>query len=545
MAKQIIFSDDARKKMKDGVDKLANATKVTLGPRGRAVVLEKKFGSPVIVDDGVTIAKEIELQDPYENMGAQLVKEVATKTNDNAGDGTTTAIVLTQSLLSEGIRNITAGANSKSIQRGMHKAVELVIKELKKNSRPVKTKEEKAQVATISANDVEIGNMIAQAMEKVGHEGVITVEEGKSAETTLEVVEGMQFDRGYVSPYFINDGERQEAVLEDTSNIYIIITEKKISAMNEILPLLEKIAQTGKPFLLLAEDIEGEALATLVVNRIRGTLKCAAVKAPGFGDRRKEMLQDIAVLTGGSVISEELGHKFEKVGLDMLGKAKRVVIDKDNTTIVNGAGDKAEIKKRAESIRRQIEDTTSDYDREKLQERLAKLSGGVAVINVGAATETEMKAKKAKVEDASNATRAGVEEGMIAGGGVALLRAGESLEKFKGADEDETTGGQIVRRALQAPMRQLAENSGFEASVVVQKILTSAAGIGLDASTGEYVDLFKAGIVDPLKVTRSALENAVSIVGTILTTEVLVSDIPEKKEPAMAGGGHQHGGDMY
>ncbi len=542
MAKQILFSDDARKKMKDGVDKLANATKVTLGPKGRAVVLEKKFGSPVIVDDGVTIAKEIELQDPYENMGAQLVKEVATKTNDLAGDGTTTAIVLTQSLLNEGIRNITAGANSKSIQRGMHKALELVVKELKKSSRPVKTKEEKAQVATISANDVEIGNMIAQAMEKVGHEGVITVEEGKSAETTLEVVEGMQFDRGYISPYFISDSERMEAVLEDA---YLVITEKKISAMNDILPLLEKIVQTGKPFVLLAEDVEGEALATLVVNKLRGTLKCAAVKAPGFGDRRKEMLQDIAILTGGSVISEELGHKLDKVGLDMLGKAKRVVIDKDNTTIVNGAGEKAEIKKRADAIRRQIEDTTSDYDREKLQERLAKLSGGVAVINVGAATETEMKAKKAKVEDASNATRAGVEEGMIAGGGVALLRAGESLEKFKGADEDETTGGQIVRRALQAPVRQLADNSGFEASVVVQKILSSGTGIGLDAATGEYVDLFKAGVVDPLKVTRTALENAVSIVGTILTTEVLVSDIPEKKEPAMAGGGHQHGGDMY
>ncbi|OGR47043.1 MAG: chaperonin GroL [Elusimicrobia bacterium GWC2_65_9] len=542
MAKQILFSDDARKKLKDGVDKLANATKVTLGPLGRSVVLEKKFGSPVIVDDGVTIAKEIELQDPYENMGAQLVREVASKTNDVAGDGTTTAIVLTQSLLNEGIRNITAGANSKSIQRGMHKALELVIKELKKNSRPVKTKEEKAQVATISANDVEIGNMIAQAMEKVGHEGVITVEEGKSSETTLEVVEGMQFDRGYISPYFISDSERMEAVLEDA---YIIITEKKISAMNDILPVLEKIVQAGKSFLIVAEDVEGEALATLVVNKLRGTLKCAAVKAPGFGDRRKEMLQDIAILTKGEVISEELGHKLEKVGLDMLGRAKRVVIDKDNTTIVSGAGDKIEIKKRADAIRKQIEDTTSDYDREKLQERLAKLSGGVAVINVGAATETEMKAKKTKVEDASNATRAGVEEGMIAGGGVALLRAGESLDKFKGADEDETTGGQIVRRALQAPIRQLADNSGYEASVAVQKILSSGSGIGLDASTGEYVDLFKAGIVDPLKVTRSALENAVSIVGTILTTEVLVSDIPEKKEPAMAGAGHNHGGDMY
>ncbi len=541
MAKQILFSDDARKKMKDGVDKLANATKVTLGPKGRSVVLDKKFGSPVIVDDGVTIAKEIELQDPYENMGAQLVKEVATKTNDKAGDGTTTAIVLTQSLLNEGIRNITAGANAKGIERGMHKALEIVVKELKKSSRPVKTKEEKAQVATISANDVEIGNMIAQAVEKVGREGVITVEEGKSAETTLEVVEGMQFDRGYVSPYFITDADRQEAVLEDA---YVITTEKKISAMNDILPLLEKIVQAGKQFLLIAEDVEGEALATLVVNKLRGTLKCAAVKAPGFGDRRKEMLQDIAILTGGQVISEDLGHKLDKVGIDMLGRAKRIVIDKDNTTIVNGLGDKVEIKKRAEGIRRQIEETTSDYDREKLQERLAKLSGGVAVINVGAATETEMKAKKAKVEDASNATRAGVEEGMIAGGGVALLRASESLEKFKGATDDETTGGQIVRRALQAPIRQLAENSGFEGSVVVQKVLSSNAGFGLDAATGEYVDLFKAGVVDPLKVTRTALENAVSIVGTILTTEVLVTDLPEKKEPVGAGA-HAHGGDMY
>ena len=542
MAKQIIFAEDARKKMKDGVDKLANATKVTLGPKGRSVVLEKKFGSPVIIDDGVTIAKEIELQDPYENMGAQLVKEVATKTNDIAGDGTTTAIVLTQAMLAEGIKNITAGANAKGIERGMHKACDAVVKELKKNFKPVKTKEEKAQVATISANDKTIGNMIAEAMEKVGHEGVITVEEGKSAETTLEVVEGMQFDRGYISPYFVSDSERMEAVLEDA---YLIITDKKISSMQDILPVLEKIVQTGKSFLLLAEDVEGEALATLVVNKLRGTLKAAAVKAPGFGDRRKEMLADIATLTGGQVISEELGHKLDKVGLDMLGRAKRVVIDKDNTTIVNGAGDKSEIKKRADSIRKQIEDTTSDYDKEKLQERLAKLSGGVAVINVGAATETEMKAKKAKVEDASNATRAGVEEGMIAGGGAALLRASEILEKFKGENEDETTGGQIVRRALQAPIRQIAENSGLEASVVVQKLLSSAAGLGLNAQTGEYVDLFKAGIVDPLKVTRTALENAVSIVGTILTTEVLISDIPEKKEAPMGGAGHSHGGDMY
>ena len=542
MAKQIVFAEDARKGMKDGVDKLANATKCTLGPKGRSVVLEKKFGSPQIVDDGVIIAKDIELENPYENMGAQLIKEVASKTSDIAGDGTTTAIVLTQALLAEGIKNITAGANAKHIQRGMNKALELVVKEIKKTSKPVKTKEEKAQVATISSNDRKIGEMIAEAMEKVGHEGVITVEEGKSAETTLEVVEGMQFDRGYISPYFVTDSERMETVLEDT---YVIITDKKISAMNDVLPLLEKIVQTGKSFLVLAEDVEGEALATLVVNKLRGTLKAAAVKAPGFGDRRKEMLQDIAVLTGGQVISEELGHKLEKATVDMLGKAKRVVIDKDNTTIVNGAGDKTEIKGRADSIRKQIEETTSDYDKEKLQERLAKLSGGVAVINVGAATETEMKAKKAKVEDASHATRAGVEEGMIPGGGVALLRAAAVLDKFKGENEDETVGINIVRRALSSPIRQIAENSGYEGSIVVQKVMSSANGMGLNAETGEYVDLFKAGIVDPVKVTRTALENAVSLVGTMLTTEVLIADIPEKKEAPSMGGGHGHGGDMY
>lgn len=540
MAKNIIFADEARRLLKAGVDKLANATKGTLGPRGRSVVLDKKFGSPSIVDDGVTIAKEVELPDAFENMGAQLVKEVATKTNDVAGDGTTTAIILAQSMLAEGMKNITAGANAKAVERGMHKALEVVVKELKKAVKPVKTKEEKAQVATISSNDKQIGNLIAEAMEKVGHEGVITVEEGKSAETTLEVVEGMQFDRGYVSPYFVTDSERMETILEDA---YVIVTDKKISAMSDMLPLLEKIVQTGKSFLLIADDVDGEALATLVVNKLRGTLKAAAVKAPGFGDRRKEMLQDVAVLTGGEVISEELGHKFEKASLDMLGRAKRVVIDKDNTTIINGAGNKTEITKRADSIRKQIEDTTSDYDREKLQERLAKLSGGVAVINVGAATETEMKAKKAKVEDAKNATRAGVEEGMIAGGGVALLHASEALEKFKGDSEDETTGGLIVRRALQAPLRQIAENSGLEGSVVVQKILSSGNGMGLNASTGEYVDLFKAGIVDPLKVTRTALENAVSIVGTILTTDVLIADIPEKREVPMGAGAH--GGDMY
>ncbi|MFA6003924.1 MAG: chaperonin GroEL [Elusimicrobiota bacterium] len=541
MAKQISYSDEARAHLKSGVDKLANATKITLGPRGRTVVLEKKFGSPSVMDDGVTIAKDIELENPFENMGAQLAREVASKTNDIAGDGTTTAIVLTQSLLAEGIKNITAGANPKAIERGMHKALENVLKELKKNTKPVKTKEEKAQVATISSNDRVIGDLIAQAMEKVGHEGVITVEEGKSAETTLEVVEGMQFDRGYISPYFITDSERLETVLENPA---ILITDKKVSSMQDLLPILEKVVQSGKSFVLIAEDVDGEALATLVVNKLRGTIKAAAVKAPGFGDRRKEMLQDIATLTGAQVVSEELGHKLEKVGIDMLGSAKRVVIDKENTTIVSGSGDKNEIKKRTESVRKQIEDTTSDYDKEKLQERLAKLSGGVAVINVGAATETEMKVKKAKVEDAANATRAGVAEGMIAGGGVALLRAASVLEKFEGDDADETTGGRIVRRALQAPIRQIAEISGMEASVVVHKITSSANNIGLNADNGEYVDLFKAGIVDPLKVTRTALENAVSLVGTILTTEVLVADIPEKKEP-MPGGPHGHGGDMY
>ncbi|MEK7657115.1 MAG: chaperonin GroEL, partial [Elusimicrobiota bacterium] len=424
MAKQIVFDVDARKKLQDGVNKLFNAVKGTLGPRGRAVVLEKKFGSPTIVDDGVTIAKEIELEDPLENLGAQLVKEVASKTNDIAGDGTTTATILAYAMLNEGIRNITAGADPIAVKHGIEKAVLAVVKELKKNNKPVKTWEDKVQVATIASNDKTIGKMIADAMEKVGHEGVITVEEGKTAETTLEVVEGMQFDRGYVSPYFVTDAERMEAVLEDS---YVIITDKKVSAMNDILPLLEKVAQTGKPFVMIAEDIEGEALATLVVNKLRGTLKVAAVKAPGFGDRRKDLLQDIATLTDGKVISEELGIKIEKAGLDMLGRAKTVKIDKENTTIVGGAGKKVEIQKRADAIRTQIKDTTSDYDREKLEERLAKLSGGVAVINVGAATETELKAKKAKVEDAKNATKAGVEEGMIAGGGVALLHAAKAL----------------------------------------------------------------------------------------------------------------------
>mgnify|MGYP001583943991 CR=1 FL=1 len=540
MAKQIVFDVDARKKLQDGVNKLFNAVKGTLGPRGRAVVLEKKFGSPTIVDDGVTIAKEIELEDPLENLGAQLVKEVASKTNDIAGDGTTTATILAASILNEGIRNITAGADGVAVKHGIEKAVSCVVKELKKNNKPVKTWEDKVQVATIASNDKTIGKMIADAMEKVGHEGVITVEEGKTAETTLEVVEGMQFDRGYVSPYFVTDAERMEAVLEDA---YVIITDKKVSAINDILPLLEKVAQTGKPFVMIAEDIEGEALATLVVNKLRGVLKVCAVKAPGFGDRRKSMLEDIAIITGGKPISEELGIKIEKAGLDMLGRAKRVKIDKENTTIVGGSGKKVEIQKRADAIRIQIKDTTSDYDREKLEERLAKLSGGVAVINVGAATETELKTKKAKVEDAKNATKAGVEEGMIVGGGVALLHAAKALEGLKGDNDDENTGIRIVRKALESPIRQIAENSGFEPSVVVDQVRKSqVAGYGFNAEDNTFTDLYKAGIVDPVKVTRTALENAASIAGTVLTTSVLVADIPEKKkEPA---GGHGHN-DMY
>ncbi|MBI4063152.1 MAG: chaperonin GroEL [Elusimicrobia bacterium] len=540
MAKQISYSDDARKKIKSGVDKLANAVRVTLGPRGRFVLLDRKFGSPVHADDGATVAKEIELEDPYENMGAQLIREVATKTNDVAGDGTSTATVLAQALIAESLRNITAGANPIQVREGIEKAVNVVTKEVRRLARPVKTKEEKAQVATISANDKEIGALIADAMEKVGHEGVITVEEGKSATTTLEVVEGMQFDRGWVSPYFVTDNERMEVVLEEP---YIIITDKKVSAMNDLLPVLEKVVQTGKPFVLIAEDIEGEALATLVVNKIRGTLRCLAVKAPGFGDRRKEMLQDIATLTDGKVISEELGFKLENANIDMLGRAKRVVADKENTTLVGGFGPKEQITKRAEQLRRQIKETTSDYDREKLEERLAKLSGGVAVVSVGAATESEMKSKKLKVEDAKNSTKAAVEEGIVPGGGTTLLRAAVALSNIKGANPDEQTGINIVKRALQEPLRQLAWNSGLDGSVVVEKVLSlKDENWGLDAATGEYVDLVKAGIVDPTKVALTALQNAASISGLLLTTECLVTDIPEKKEKLPAPGGH---GDMY
>jgi len=538
MAKQLKYTDDARKAMKDGVDKLANAVKVTLGPKGRYVVLDKKFGSPTVTNDGVTIAKEIELEDPFENMGAQLVKEVASKTNDIAGDGTTTATVLAQTMITEGLRNITAGANANHIKIGIDKAVNAVIAEIKKVSKKVNSKEEIAQIASISANDKEIGDLIANAMDKVGKDGVITVEEGKSADTTLDVVEGMQFDRGYCSPYFVTDAERMEGVLEDP---YIIITDKKISSMQEILPLLEKVVQTGKGFIIIAEDIEGEALATLVVNKIRGTLKVIAVKAPGFGDRRKEMLQDIAILTGGTVISEETGLKLDAATIDMLGQAKRVVVDKENTTIVSGSGKKEEIEQRIAQIRKQIEETKSDYDKEKLQERLAKLVGGVAVINVGAATEAEMKAKKFKVEDAMNATRAGVEEGIVAGGGVALLKAQAVLETLKGADADEQTGISIVKKSLEGPIRQIIENAGIESSIIVDKIKNKKdASYGYNADTDEYVDMIKAGIVDPAKVTRTALQNAASIAGLILTTEALVTDIPEKKDtpamPPMGGG---------
>jgi len=544
MAKQIIYSEEGRMRLKAGVDKMVNALKVTLGPEGRTVILSKKYGSPTIIDDGVTIAKEIELEDNFEDMGAQLAREAASKTNDIAGDGTTTAAVLTQAIFTEGLKNVTAGANAIHLKRGLDKAVAALVEELKKMAKPVKTKEEKAQIATISANDRVIGDLIAQAMEKVGHEGVITVEEGKSSETELDVVEGMQFDRGYVSPYFVTDPERMECVLEDA---LILITDKKISAMADLLPTLEKIVQTGKQFLILAEDLEGEALATLVVNKLRGTLKGCAVKAPGFGDRRKEMLEDIATLTGGEVISEDRGMKLDKTSIEQLGKAKRIVIDKENTTIVDGAGDKTEIKKRTVQIRKQIEDTTSDYDKEKLEERLAKLSGGVAVIRVGAATETEMKAKKSKVEDARNATKAGVQEGILAGGGVALIRAAKVLDKVHGENEDEKTGIAIIKKAIYAPLRIIAENAGMDGSIVIDKVKNSSAEIGFDADKLEYVDLIKAGIVDPCKVTRTALENAVSIASTLLTTEALVADLPEKKDkmPAMGGGGMGGGGDMY
>jgi len=537
MAKQLFFDIEARNRMKRGVDVLANAVKVTLGPKGRNVVLEKKFGAPSITKDGVTVAKEIELEDPIENMGAQMVKEVASKTADIAGDGTTTATVLAQSIISEGLKMVAAGSNPMDLKRGIDKAVAKVIEHLKGQSQAVGNDSSKIQqVAAISANnDAEIGKLIAEAMKKVGKEGVITVEEARGTDTTVDVVEGMQFDRGYISPYFVTNSEKMQAELE---NPYILIYDKKISNMKDILHILEKVAQGGRPLLIIAEDLEGEALATLVVNKLRGTLKVAAVKAPGFGDRRKEMLTDLAILTKGVVISEEQGYKLENADLTYLGVASTVTIDKDNTTIVGGKGKKEDITARINQIKSQIENTTSDYDKEKLQERLAKLSGGVAVLKVGAATEMEMKEKKDRVDDALHATRAAVEEGIVAGGGTAFIRALESLEKFKGANEDETTGAAIVRRALEEPLRQIVENAGAEGSVVVNKIREGKNDFGFNARTEEYeTSMFKAGIIDPTKVTRVALENAASIAGMLLTTECVIADKPKKEE----AGGHNHG----
>jgi chaperonin GroEL len=541
-AKQLQFDEAARHTLLRGVEKLARAVKATLGPSGRNVILDKKFGSPTITKDGVTVAKEIELEDPYENMGAQLVREVASKTSDVAGDGTTTATVLAESIYREGLRNVTAGANPTSLQRGIMKAVEAITEELKKISKKVSDRTEIAQVATVSANwDKTIGEIIADAMDKVGKDGTITVEEARSIDTTLEVVEGMQFDKGYLSPYFVTNAEEMEAALE---NPYILIHEKKISSLKDLLPLLEKVAKAGRPLLIISEDVEGEALATLVVNKLRGTLQVCAVKAPGFGDRRKAMLEDIAVLTGGRCITEDLGIKLENIKIEDLGKAKRVTIDKENTTIVEGSGKNQDIQGRVAQIRRQIEETTSDYDREKLQERLAKLAGGVAVINVGAATETEMKEKKARVEDALHATRAAVEEGIVAGGGVALIRAQKALEGMRGMDADEKVGVQIVRRAIEEPLRQLADNAGAEGALIVEEVKKRKGNEGYDVAKGEYTDLVKAGIVDPTKVTRSALQNAASIAGLLLTTEALVTEIPEKeKTPPMPPGGGMGGMD--
>lgn len=541
MAKQIFFEIEARNKMKKGVDTLANAVKVTLGPKGRNVVIEKKFGAPQVTKDGVSVAKEIELEDPIENMGAQMVKEVASKTADIAGDGTTTATVLAQSIISEGLKNVAAGANPMDLKRGIDKAVIAVVAHLKKQSVAVGDNNNKIeQVASISANnDESIGKLIAQAMSKVGKEGVITVEEAKGTDTTVEVVEGMQFDRGYVSPYFVTNSEKMEADLE---NPYILIYDKKISSMKDILHILEKVAQSGRPLLIISEDLEGEALATLVVNKLRGTLKVAAVKAPGFGDRRKEMLQDLAVLTNGTVISEEQGYKLDGVELTSLGQATGVTIDKDNTTIVGGKGDKNDITARVNQIKAQIESTTSDYDKEKLQERLAKLSGGVAVLYVGAATEVEMKEKKDRVDDALHATRAAVEEGIVPGGGVAYIRAIESLDKLEGINNDETTGIQIVRRAVEEPLRQIVVNSGIEGSIVVQKIKEGKNDFGFNARTEVYENLLAAGVIDPTKVTRIALENAASIAGMLLTTECVISDKPEKDKPGMPPMGGMGGG---
>ena len=539
MAKQIIYGEDARRALQRGVDKLANAVKVTLGPKGRNVVLDKKYGAPNITKDGVSVAKEVELEDPFENMGAQMVKEVASKTSDVAGDGTTTATVLAQAIVREGLKNVTAGANPMALKRGIDKAVEAVVAELKKISTPTKGKNEIAQVATISANgDKKIGQIIAEAMEKVGKDGVITVEEAKGIETGMDVVEGMQFDQGYLSPYFVTNADRMEVDLE---NPYILIHEKKISSMKDLLPVLEKVVQKGAPLLIIAEEVEGEALATLVVNKIRGTFVCAAVKAPGFGDRRKAMLDDIATLTGGKSITEDLGIKLENVKLEDLGRAKKVVIDKDNTTIMQGAGAKKDIDARCETIRKQVKETTSDYDREKLQERLAKMVGGVAVINVGAATEVEMKEKKARVEDALHATRAAVEEGIVPGGGVALLRTLKAVEALK-LEHDEQVGANIVRRSLEEPLRQIVFNAGGEGSVVVAKVLGEKQNVGYNAETGVYEDLVASGVIDPAKVVRSALQNAASVAGLALTTETLITDLPEKEKPAPMGGPGGMGG---
>ena len=540
MAKQLYFDEAARQALLRGVTKLARAVKATLGPAGRNVILEKKFGSPTITKDGVTVAKEIELPDAYENMGAQLIKEVSSKTSDIAGDGTTTATVLAEAIYAEGLRNVTAGANPISLQRGIMKATEAIVAKLKEISTPVKDSKEVAQVATVSANwDAAIGNIIAEAMDKVGKEGTITVEEAKSIETTLEVVEGMQFDKGYLSPYFVTNPETMECNLESA---YILINEKKVSNLKDMLPLLEKVARSGKPLLIIAEDVEGEALATLVVNKLRGTLNIVAVKAPGFGDRRKAMLEDIAILTGGRCITEDLGIKLENIELTDLGRAKRITIGKENTVIVEGEGGSDAIAGRVSQIKNQIAETTSDYDREKLQERLAKLAGGVAVINVGAATETEMKEKKARVEDALHATRAAVEEGIVPGGGVALIRAQASIGDL-GLTGDEKTGAEIVARAIEAPLRQLAANAGVEGALIVAEVKKGTGNHGYNVATAKYEDLIKAGVVDPAKVTRSALQNAASISGLLLTTECLISDIP-KEEKADAGHAHDHGGMM-
>src|SRR3954451_18153638 len=539
-AKQLIFDETARQALLRGIQKLAKAVTATLGPKGRNVVLDKKFGSPTVTKDGVTVAKEIELEDPYENMGAQMVREVASKTSDTAGDGTTTATVLAEAIFREGLKHVTSGANPIGIQRGIQKAVDAASDHLGKIAKKVKDKEEIKQVATVSANwDTQIGEIIADAMDKVGKDGTITVEEAKSIDTTLDVVEGMQFDKGYLSPYFVTNAETMECKLEEA---YILNYEKKIRSLKDLLPVLEKVAKVGKPLLIIAEDVEGEALATLVVNKLRGTINVCAVKAPGFGDRRKAMLEDIAILAGGKCITEDLGIKLESLGLEDLGRAKSIVVDKENTTIVEGYGKSGEIQGRVNQIRRQIEETTSDYDREKLQERLAKLAGGVAVINVGAATETEMKEKKARVEDALHATRAAVEEGIVPGGGVALLRAQKALDGIKDLEADEKIGVQIVRRAVEEPTRQLANNAGAEGALVVEEVRKRKGNEGYDVATEQYTDLVKAGIVDPTKVTRSALQNAASIAGLLLTTEALITELPEKeKSPPMPGGGGMGG----